>query len=471
MTEPNDPKNADERPRNDLPDPDWDELEPIEPNDPDDELLSSLLDGELTDEECREVERRLKEDPVFAARCDKLRQACAIIDSLSPLPDNPELRTTTMTYASQSAQKENEIRAKKQRRRLFWVCLAMLAAAMTAFGLCGWLTARYYARRDAARELPSQADNGRPEAQNPRRGWPPMSPRFPWGAYRPWNGRGRNYDIKTVLPEELREENLGVLDGELFEFGKNIPADDPIRDRPDAKERILYRFITERGVDSFTALLSDRGKSYIEPLPEEQKIRLIGQLILTGLYERFGQRPPTGPRHSAAPPSDFENRPATPPPGAPSPDGGPDGPREARPPREFPPAERGFFWKNETTGELAKTLRGLPDRQLDELLRLPDDEMYVRLLVLHWGIDPQQMGRQKNGGPPPPRYPYNYSRRGRTIDDWNRFVDDEQAGGRGEEERGAAENNTRDSGGENRAAENPSPAPEESAPQREPGDP
>ena len=55
MTEPNDPKNADERPRNDLPDPDWDELEPIEPNDPDDELLSSLLDGELTDEECREL--------------------------------------------------------------------------------------------------------------------------------------------------------------------------------------------------------------------------------------------------------------------------------------------------------------------------------------------------------------------------------------------------------------------------------
>ena len=477
MTEPNDPKNADERPSSDLPDPDWDELEP---NDPDDELLFSLLDGELTDEKRREVERRLKEDPAFASRCDKLRQACAIIDSLSPLPDNPELRTTTMAYVSEDAQKENEIRAKRERRRLFWICLAMLAAAMAAFGSCGWLAARYYARRDAARELSPRADGGSPEAQNPRQGWPPgypgasQPPGPPRGIYegnrRPGSGRGRRRDIKSVLPEELREENLGALDGELLEFGKNIPADDPVRGLPDAKERILYRFIAERGVDSFTALLSDRGKSYVEPLPEEQKIRLIGLLILTGLYERLGPQSPAGPRPAAGPPRDFENR---------------RGSGETRPPRDFPPSERGFFWRNETTSELAKTLRGLPERQRDELLRLPDDEMYARLLVLHWGIDPQ-MGRQENDGPPPPRRPYSYNQRGRTIDDWNRFVDDEASGGREAEGRGGTEsgeennNNAENNGGaeknqnhaeENGAEENTSPAPEESAPGGEAGEP
>ena len=471
MTEPNDPKNAAERLRSDLPDPDWDEPEPIEPIDPDDELLFSLLDGELTDEKRREVERRLKEDPAFAARCDKLRQACAIIDSLSPVPDNPELRTTTMAYVSQDAQRENEIRAKKQRRRLFGVCLAMLAAAMAAFGLCGWLTARYYARRDAARELPPQADGGRPEDNNPRPGWPPMYPRFQRGAYRPWNGRGRNRDIKYVLPEELREENLEALDGELLEFGKNIPADDPVRGRPDAKERILYRFITERGVDSFTALLSDRGKGYIEPLPEEQKIRLIGLMILSGLYERLGPQSPSGPGPG---PRDFGNRrgPDDGPPGDRRPPGGEPG----ETPPDNPPAERGFFWKNETTGELAKTLRGLPERQRDELLRLPDEEMYARLLVLHWGIDPQ-MGRQENGGPPLPRRPYNNNRRGRTIDDWNRFVDDEASGGREGEDRGGEEgggpenNGEENNGAEPESAAEENPAPEQSAPEGEPGEP
>ena len=434
MTEPDDPMNTplndslnaplngEDRSQSVPCEPEETEFDSSEENNPDDELLSALLDGELSEQEQAEVNRRLREDPAFRARYNKLNFANRLVESLSPVPDDSDLRTSTIEYISEIVRKEIEEADKKRFRRSLATFLGMLAVALLAFGTCGWLTARYYAYQRVDSAVPPPGGERQPEGPRPG-GKPTYSrrqPMPPWGPYmrnrRSWPHYARYHDMKSVLPQELRGEDLGALDKELLAYGKNIPADDPIRNHPNAKERILYRFISERGVDSFVALLSDRARDYIEPLREDQKIWLIGLLLITGLRDRLDRQSHAGPenwnRHEQRDIPPHAVRPGDTPPGHSIP------PRE-NPPRESIPLEPGFFWKNETTSELAKTLRELPERQREELLQLPDDEMYARLLVLHWGFNPQPpFGRE-----PAMRHSYNW--RGKPIDDWNRFVTEE----------------------------------------------
>lgn len=64
---------------------------------------------------------------------------------------------------------------------------------------------------------------------------------------------------------------------------------------------------------------------------------------------------------------------------------------------------------NESTKELAQTLRRLPQSVRDELLSLPSDEMYGRLLAIHWGFDSRKPGLPGKG---PERSDFRGSRSG-----------------------------------------------------------
>ena len=42
---------------------------------------------------------------------------------------------------------------------------------------------------------------------------------------------------------------------------------------------------------------------------------------------------------------------------------------------------------NESTTELAKTLKSIPQDMRDALLALPAEEMYPQILMIHWGLN------------------------------------------------------------------------------------
>ena len=520
------------------------ELEMNAVNDPDDEMLTAYLDGELSEEELSRIEERLDRDPALSARLNKLRSAGKLLDSLESIPLNERLTASTMEMLSAFVQREIKAERKKQNRRHL-VALAIFAAVGASAFLIGslavgrfWPTHRAASEKDMPivarlesleivgdfdfltalndakifageisaplepdggqsnqkaeqqmKKTPSRtafpAQNGtvRPPDQtemfllnmrfqrltgsekkkyrnlyrqidsapnrnelltlldlvgrwfwydlheteryaywqtplserlaeikrlriegdrstNPNEGAaaPPIpeEKRREGEPFAPMDRRssgftrgGKDYrrggypprDLRPSLPTELRGERLNDIGDEIFTFvRKNYK--DGFGDKK--KEEILFEFISERGVDSFVNRLSETGKAYLAAMDEEQKIRLIGLLILVELHEnQFRMRVRDDDRRRG----DFSGPNHAPNDRTPPPDrfAGPDTPNA------------GFYWKTESTRELAETLKKLPQAKRDELLSLPDEEMYSQLLILHWGFDPKQ-GTPPNGG-------------------------------------------------------------------------
>ena len=171
-------------------------------------------------------------------------------------------------------------------------------------------------------------------------------------------------EMKNGLPEELREESLDVRDDlraftrRRFEEGRKDGAEPS---RPD--RRILDDFVEAQGFDYFADRLSDRAKEYLASRSDEEKARLVAQLIRLHFFSRVVER-------------------------GPHPHGGPD--------------LRSASAGSESTADLAETLRNLPEEEREELLSLPDDEMYELLLNIH-------QSRERRNGPPsrfsPPDFP------------------------------------------------------------------
>lgn len=242
-------------------------------------------------------------------------------------------------------------------------------------------------------------------------------------------------DVKLSLPEELRQEDFGSVPLDIVLFVREKYQG---KFSTDPKEQILFDFISTKGIDSFIALLSDAGKKYMEPLSDDQKTRLIGLLILADMHEKRVQMKFGGPPFDPNEPNREQAR------------GKGDGERNENfrppfdPPEDDGSASAGYYWKTESTKELAETLKKLPQAKRDELLSLPDDEMYSQLLVLHWGFDPKQVNPNQNapqaGGPNFPPNNFSPSRHGsprskqegrpqhrEPFDSWNRLFDDNQA--------------------------------------------
>lgn len=171
----------------------------------------------------------------------------------------------------------------------------------------------------------------------------------------PWASH-RRINWKNALPEQLRRENLDVRE-EFHAFLKERAEEEP-EQRPGGYRRFRERvdqFVAEKGIGFFTARLTEEGKEYIESQSEEEQSRLIGLLIQISLVSGRGEG-----RHVP------------------------------------PPQPRGgemSFPGTESTADLAETLQTLPEKTREELLSLPADEMYSRLLLLHRG-----------GGEPPVRH-------------------------------------------------------------------
>ncbi|MBR5415357.1 MAG: hypothetical protein IK105_05420 [Thermoguttaceae bacterium] len=481
--------------------------ETVSRNNPDDELLTAFLDGELSEAEKTETEKRLEADPRLRARLERLRAVDDFLNRLELLPTDREMTANTMEILTGVVQKEIRAAEARRRRFQFLFLLVVVLAAAGAFFLgtrvFRWrfsaddrdapVISRYdaleavgslaflkqlraipdFGGEDAGEEKSAEsapesdapdgasAESGPPPAPR-RRGRPgrfsedrslslsaeinpdelflkkilyanlPRKQRAKYRAlyeeiaadpdaarldetlirfgnwfryrltetersrYRAESDEGRLLlvrellrekaaraagprggspgrfegpgargfsprppesvlaDLKKDLPEELRDESLDVR-SELREFAARYFEENRAgRPGPDRLfHGLIEQFVEAKGAAYFTDRLSEKGKAYMEARSDEEKNHLIARLIRIDLYSkeaeraRFSFRGPRGGRRSAA---------------------------------------------SESTADLAETLRGLSEETREELLSLPDDELYEVLLQIH--------RRRAAGGPP-----------------------------------------------------------------------
>ncbi len=388
------------------------DLAELEAADPDDELLTAFIDGEMSEEEKKKVEKRLAEDPDFARRFQKLQFAGHVVESLAPVTGDQRLTASTMSLLSDLIQKEIERVEKRRLRRTLLILSAFFIAGFIAFAAGGWFAVHYFSGKQAndpsvERNNPKDFSNRRflnsdhsfPRAK--RLGDRGRGDPFGWGE-RYGNYRfQRTLLLRDELPEELRQENLGALNRELFEFVRSRAAmklgNSSSSQNPVSKERLLYDYIQEKGMENLISRLSQRGQVYIRTVDSSEQIRLIGLLIMSGLFDRRNWNTESSddalkkksPVETNSPNSSEESKIARPPA-----EKFPDSLSQKGKTKSLPSSPRlgevrGFFWKNETTSDLSETLKKLDPQQREELLNLPDEEMYAQLLILHWGFDPK----------------------------------------------------------------------------------
>ena len=109
--------------------------ETVSRNNPDDELLTAFLDGELSEAEKTETEKRLEADPRLRARLERLRAVDDFLNRLELLPTDREMTANTMEILTGVVQKE--IRAAEARRRRFQF-LFLLVVVLAAAGAFSW---------------------------------------------------------------------------------------------------------------------------------------------------------------------------------------------------------------------------------------------------------------------------------------------------------------------------------------------
>src|SRR5262245_46533002 len=115
---------------------------PHEPSAPVLEELVAYLDGELSPDECRQVEERLANDADYREQLHELDRAWDALDSLpSTVPDDDFARTTIemVTLAAREEQKERSAQdASAHRGRRQWWTLAAAAMVLATFFAARW---------------------------------------------------------------------------------------------------------------------------------------------------------------------------------------------------------------------------------------------------------------------------------------------------------------------------------------------
>jgi hypothetical protein len=109
----------------------------LQPGTPETDELVAYLDGELSAEDCRRVERRLASDSDYRRQLSDLEQAWSALEALpQTVVDDDFARTTIemVTVAAERDRSETSVsRAAASRRRTYWTAAIGLALAGAAF--------------------------------------------------------------------------------------------------------------------------------------------------------------------------------------------------------------------------------------------------------------------------------------------------------------------------------------------------
>ncbi|MBR2005755.1 MAG: hypothetical protein IJ991_16430 [Thermoguttaceae bacterium] len=217
---------------------------------------------------------------------------------------------------------------------------------------------REFARRFAERQRDGAGRFAPPQAQN--------NARTSDAAER----RGDSPQIRAfrdALPEELRDENLDAL-GQKY--------DDFLRTKRDygGKRESALAFLTEESSEKIIAALSEKARSYLRDLSEEERSAALGLLVTLAFWERE--------ERSSRPTAHFPN-----------------GGRAAATFGAQPfarDAQRQDFIR-----ELAETLRKLSPERRDFLTSRPADEMRGVLWATHWRFAFRNANRSPRLDAPP----------------------------------------------------------------------
>ena len=110
---------------------------PSQSDTPETDELVAYLDGELTADECRHVERRLASDADYRRRLTELEQAWSALEALPPTVVDDDFARTTIEMVTVAAEREAQAVAAAQatvgRRTTYWLAAAGLAIALAAF--------------------------------------------------------------------------------------------------------------------------------------------------------------------------------------------------------------------------------------------------------------------------------------------------------------------------------------------------
>lgn len=112
---------------------------PSQSESPDTDELVAYLDGELSADACRQVERRLASDAEYRRRLAELEQAWTALEALPQTEVADDFARTTIEMvtvaAERDAQAESATLASGDRRKSYWLAAACVAAAVAAFVL------------------------------------------------------------------------------------------------------------------------------------------------------------------------------------------------------------------------------------------------------------------------------------------------------------------------------------------------
>ena len=110
---------------------------PAQPDAPDADELVAYLDGELSPDECRRIERRLTNDADYRRRLAELDQAWSALDELPTATVDDDFARTTIEMvavaAEQEAKRQSHILAASGKRRRLWIVAGGVALAAAAF--------------------------------------------------------------------------------------------------------------------------------------------------------------------------------------------------------------------------------------------------------------------------------------------------------------------------------------------------
>jgi hypothetical protein len=129
---------------------------PIQPDATETDDLVAYLDGELSAEECRRVERRLASDADYRRRLTELEQAWTALDALPPTVVNDDFARTTIEMVCVAAESDGKqassVRAATGRRRRLAMVALGAAIALAAFAATWFLAPSR--DRDLVMDLP-----------------------------------------------------------------------------------------------------------------------------------------------------------------------------------------------------------------------------------------------------------------------------------------------------------------------------
>ncbi|MDO5580398.1 MAG: hypothetical protein Q4G69_04645 [Planctomycetia bacterium] len=251
-------------------------------------------------------------------------------------------------------------------------------------------------------ELTGQKDHDGKFSRIPRN----PSSAFPFDNSNPYEAGKKELRFREKLPKELRKEDLSTFKPEFDEFvkkrsekrppqnGEGPPQNGNSKNKTNAGKKnnagkngffdLITEFIVEKSADHFIERLTPEAQKYMKKLSDREKIKMIGLLFTLELHKGIDFRNIT--------PFPYGNGKKNVPPGqnyAPRGEVFKENSQWNRF-REKDPRPEGVYRMSESTSELAETLRRLPQKQRDELLSLPAEEMYAQLLILHWGFAPQK---------------------------------------------------------------------------------